>query len=172
MAKYIDAFEIDWKQFSFYAFPPFCLLSRCVQKIVQQQATGILVTPLWPNQAYFTSVLNLLIDTPRTFKASRTNLTHPVWTSPHPLHQSLVLMVGKLSGIPCMSAQFRRRLSISLCSSSWLHSMSPGTNSIKCTPTSGYNFLTNNLLIQCIPLRIRFWNFYTSSISKTSVILP
>ena len=113
MAKYIDAFKIDWKQFSFYAFPPFCLLSRCVQKIVQEQATGILVLPLWPNQAYFTSVLNLLIDTPRTFKASRTNLTHPVWTSPHPLHQSLVLMVCKLSGIPRMSAQFRRRLPIS-----------------------------------------------------------
>ena len=148
MAKYIDAFKIDWKQFSFYAFPSFCLLSRCVQKIVQEQATGILVIPMWPNQAYFTSVLNLLIDTPRTFKASRTNLTHPVWTSPHPLHQSLVLMVCKLSGIPCMSAQFRRRLPISLCSpGDILH-----TNSIKCTSTNGHNFVTKNRLIQCIPL--------------------
>ena len=108
MAKYMDSFKIDWKQFSFYAFPPFCLLSRCV--------LVILVIPLWPNQAYFTSVLNLLIDTPRTFKASRTYFTHPMWTSPHPLHQSLVLMVCKLSGSTCMSAQFRPRLPILLCS--------------------------------------------------------
>ena len=144
MAKYTDAFEIDWKQFSFYAFPLFCLLSWCAGT----GHGGILVIPLWPNQAYFTSLLNLLINTPRTFKASRTNLIHPVWTSPHPLHQSLVLMVCKLSGIPCMNAQFRRRLSISLCSpGDILH-----TNSIKCTSTNGYNFLTTNRLIQCIPL--------------------
>ena len=137
MAKYIDAFQIDWKQFSFYAFPPFCLISRCVQKIVQEQATGILIIPLWPSQAYFTSVLNLLVDMPRTFKASGTNLMHPVWTSPHSLHKSLVLMVCKLSGIPYMSAQFRRRLPISLCCpGEILH-----TNSIKCTSTNGYNFV-------------------------------
>jgi hypothetical protein len=148
MAKYIDAFQIDWKQFSFYAFPPFCLISRCVQKIVQEQATGILIIPLWPSQAYFTSVLNLLVDMPRTFKASGTNLMHPVWTSPHPLHKSLVLMVCKLSGIPYMSAQFRRRLPISLCCpGEILH-----TNSIKCTSTNGYNFVAKNRLIRCIPL--------------------
>ena len=148
MAKYIDAFKIDWKQFSFYVFPPFCLISRCVQKIVQEQATGILVIPLWPTQAYFTSVLNLLIETPRIFKMSRMNLVHPVWTSPHPLHQSLVLMVCKLSGIPCMSATFRRRLPISLCSpGEILH-----TNSIEFTSTNGYTFVAKNRLIRCIPL--------------------
>ena len=76
----------------------------------------VLVIPLWPTQTYFTSVLNLLIETPRIFKTSRMTLVHPVWTSPHPLHQSLVLMVCKLSGIPCMSATFRRRLPIPLCS--------------------------------------------------------
>ena len=148
MAKYIDAFKIDWKQFSFYAFPPFCLISRCVQKIVQEQATGILVIPLWPTQTFFTSVLNLLIETPRIFKTSRMNLVHPVWTSPHPLHQSLVLMVCKLSGIPCMSATFRRRLPISLCSpGEILH-----TNSTDFTSTNGYTFVAKNRLIRCIPL--------------------
>ena len=52
MAKHIDAFCVNWSQYVFYAFPPFCLISRCVQKIVQEQATGVLVIPMWPSQAY------------------------------------------------------------------------------------------------------------------------
>ena len=55
-AKYIDAFSIVWSGF-FYAFPPFCLASRCVQKIIQDKATGILVIPLWPTQPFFSVVL-------------------------------------------------------------------------------------------------------------------
>ena len=34
-ARFIDAFTIDWSCFFFYAFPPFCMVSRCVQKIIQ-----------------------------------------------------------------------------------------------------------------------------------------
>ena len=34
MAKFVDAFTVDWSQFFFYAFPPFCFISRCVQKII------------------------------------------------------------------------------------------------------------------------------------------
>ena len=47
MAKFVDAFTVDWSQFFFYAFPPFCLISRCVQKIIQDRATGILIIPKW-----------------------------------------------------------------------------------------------------------------------------
>ena len=32
MAKFVDAFTVDWSQFFFYAFPPFYLVSRCVKK--------------------------------------------------------------------------------------------------------------------------------------------
>ena len=52
-ARFIDAFTIDWSCFFFYAFPPFCMVSRCVQKIIQDQATGILVVPLWTTQPFF-----------------------------------------------------------------------------------------------------------------------
>ena len=59
MAKFVDAFTIDWSQFFFYAYPPFCLVSRCVQKIIHDQASGILVIPLWTTEPYFTAVLSL-----------------------------------------------------------------------------------------------------------------
>ena len=85
MAKHIDAFCVNWSQYVFYALPPFCLISRCVQKIVQEQATGVLVIPMWPSQAYFPAVMNLLIDLPLLVKASARNLVHPQLSSPHPL---------------------------------------------------------------------------------------
>ena len=40
---YIDAFTIDWAMFTNgFAFPSFCLVTRCLQKIVQDRATIIL----------------------------------------------------------------------------------------------------------------------------------
>ena len=65
VAKSVDAFTIDSSQFFFYAYPPICLVSRCVQKITHDQALGILVVPLWTTQPYFTAVLGLLTETPR-----------------------------------------------------------------------------------------------------------
>ena len=96
MAKHTDAFCVTWSQYVFYACPPFCLISRCVQKIVQEQATGVLVIPMWPSQAYFPAVTNFLIDIHLLVKASARNLVHQKLTSPHPLIHNLVLMVCKL----------------------------------------------------------------------------
>ena len=47
---YVDAFSIDWSNFNFFAFPPFSLIPRCVQKISQDKAKGILLIPVWPCQ--------------------------------------------------------------------------------------------------------------------------
>ena len=107
MTKFVDAFSIEWSQIFFYAFPPFCLISRRVQKIIHDQASGILVIPRWTTQPFFTVVLNLLIDMPRILKASAQNLIHPTLDSPHPLHQRLELLVCKLSGNPCKTQRFR-----------------------------------------------------------------
>ena len=148
MAKHIDAFKVNWSQYSFYAFLPFCLISRCVQKIVQEQATRILVIPLCPSQAYFTTVLNLLTDTPRTVKATVQHLVHPFLDNPHPLHHSLILMVCKLSGDPYMNARFHRKLPISLCSpGEMLHK-----NNTTGILSNGYTFVTKRRLIHCTPL--------------------
>ena len=148
MAKHIDAFTINWAQCTFYAFPPFCLVARCLQKIVQEQATGILVIPLWPSQAYFTTVMNLMVETPILVKATILNLVHPKLNGPHPLHSRLELMVCKLSGIPCLSAIFRQKLPRSSCAlGAKVH-----TDSTKYTSISGYSFVAKGRIIQCVPL--------------------
>ena len=108
MAKSVDAFTVDWSQFFFHAFPP---ISRCVQKIIQDRATGILIIPMWTAQPYFTVVLGLVTDTQRVLRASAQNLAHPTLASPHPLHHRLELLVCKLSGNPCKSQSFLQTLS-------------------------------------------------------------
>ena len=100
MAKFVDAFTIDWSQFFFYAYPPFCLVSTCVQKIIHDHASGILAIPLWTTQPYFTAVLSLLTETPRVLSASLQNLIHTTLDGPHPLRQQLQLVVCKLSSDP------------------------------------------------------------------------
>ena len=36
-AEAIDAFTVDWRGLQFYAFPPFCLITRCLQKILFEE---------------------------------------------------------------------------------------------------------------------------------------
>ena len=41
----IDAFSMSWKHYFFYAFPPFSCIPKVLKKILNEQATGILVVP-------------------------------------------------------------------------------------------------------------------------------
>ena len=63
-AKFVDAFSADWRNLTFYAFPPFNMVIKCVQKIQRDLATGVLVVPLWPTQAWFPRIMQMLIDVP------------------------------------------------------------------------------------------------------------
>ncbi len=52
-----NAFSISWSKYSFYAFPPFSILPQVLQKILLDKATGLLVIPNWPTQAWWPKVL-------------------------------------------------------------------------------------------------------------------
>ena len=80
---------IDWSTFSFFAFPPFSLIPRCVQKTIQDKAQGILLIPVWITQTWFPLVLQLLYSQPWIFKPSPHLLHHALFKEPHPLHKSL-----------------------------------------------------------------------------------
>ena len=49
-ATFINAFLMNWQHHYFYAFPPFSLISTCLQKIEQNQASGVLLVPVWKTQ--------------------------------------------------------------------------------------------------------------------------
>ena len=40
-----DAFCFNCERFHFYAFPPLNVISKCLQKIEKDQATGVLIVP-------------------------------------------------------------------------------------------------------------------------------
>jgi len=96
-AECVDAFTISWSGFFFYAFPPFCLILRVLQKIETDQATGILVVPNWPTQPWFPRFHALLASPSITLSVNKFLLVS-VDRQPHPLHRSLSLVAGILSG--------------------------------------------------------------------------
>ncbi|KAJ8030151.1 hypothetical protein HOLleu_26478 [Holothuria leucospilota] len=66
-----DAFSFTWTDHNFYAFPPFSMIGRCLQKIELEQATGILIAPVWTTQASFVKLMELLIAVPLLLPVSK-----------------------------------------------------------------------------------------------------
>ena len=111
----INAFHISWKDLTFYAFPPFCIIQRVLQKITEEEATGILVAPYWPTQSWWPYLTNMLINFPILLPRKRNTLTLPSNPQhPHPLHHTLQLLMCHLSGDTCKSKEFQQELQMSL----------------------------------------------------------
>lgn len=96
----VDAFTLNWKGLDFYAFPPFCLVTKCLQKINEDKATGILVVPNWPTQAWFPLLKKMFVGKPLFLSRSKSLLTQPITNEPHPLHSCLDLICCRLSPNP------------------------------------------------------------------------
>ena len=81
----VDAFSLTWSNELIYAFPPFSLIGRLVQKLRQDQGEMVLVAPVWLTQGWFTAVMELLIDLPRIFKVQQDTLSLTYSDRIHPL---------------------------------------------------------------------------------------
>lgn len=109
-AMTVDAFTINWKHSYFYAFPPFSLILKCLRKIIDDEATGILVFPYWPSQSWFPLLKDLLISDMIFFGPNK-HLLKSHSREPHPLHVSLTLAAAKLCGRRGSAAAHHRRRS-------------------------------------------------------------
>lgn len=142
-AKFINAFLMNWETYYFYAFPPFSLIATCLQKIEQDNSTGVIIVPLWTTQPWFTLLLHLLIDHPLVLHQSDRLLFLPHSNAAHPLSKRLQLMVCKVSGNPSSRELFQAKLPTS--------SYSPGqpvpTNNTPHTSRNGMTFALNGKLI-------------------------
>jgi len=56
-----DAFQHCWTHLEGYAFPPFCLIGRVLQKVQLDQATLLMITPTWQSQSWYLRLLQLSI---------------------------------------------------------------------------------------------------------------
>lgn len=93
----VDAFTISWCNHHFYAFPPFCLVLRVLQKIINDKAEGIVVVPKWPMQPWYPLFKKLLISELIEFAPNELLLSSP-FSAQHSLHRSLTMVAGVLSG--------------------------------------------------------------------------
>ena len=97
-AESVDAFTLDWSKFDFYAFPPFCLIPHCLQKIKADKAEGLLIVPNWPTQSWYPRLQAMMKGKAMILKRHASLLTQPVSNIPHPLHERLDLLCCRLSG--------------------------------------------------------------------------
>lgn len=93
----IDALTLHWGKYFFYAFPPFSLMTKCLQKIKSDKAKGILVYPVWDSQPWFPLAMSLMITEPVIFK-TRTNLLKSPLRTEHPLSKHLTLAASVFCG--------------------------------------------------------------------------
>ncbi|OXA56621.1 Polyprotein P3 [Folsomia candida] len=96
----IDAFSFTWVE-HFYAFPPFNLVNRVINKIIEDKSEGIVVVPEWKSQPWF-PLFNRLAVTPVLKLGPNKNLLfNPSYRELHPLNPKLSLMAAILSGKQC-----------------------------------------------------------------------
>lgn len=95
-AETVDAFTVIWKDF-FYAFPPFGLVGRALQKVVADKACGIMVVPLWRCQAWYPLFRKLVIGRTIILRKGTFSLFNPYRNERHQLTKDLSLMVAVVS---------------------------------------------------------------------------
>ena len=84
LSEAVDAFSLQWSKVKGYAFPPFCLLGRCLGQVLRQQVPQlVLVAPVWKTQPWYPLLLDLLIDPPVLLPQipnllTREGVTHPL----------------------------------------------------------------------------------------------
>jgi len=105
----VDAFTLNWATVGFFwAFPPFALILRCLRKISSDQATGIILVPDWPNQAWFPLFMSLTRRPPLLLRPQANLLRSPCRRQQHPQTATLGLLAAVVSGVPSPTAASRR----------------------------------------------------------------
>ena len=141
-AKIIDAFSIKWTE-SFYAFPPFSIIGRVVQKITLEESTGLLIVPFWPTQPWYSSLLKILIGVPTILPCRKDLLIHLTEKSTHPIWQRLTLLVCPVSGKDWQIQNFQQNLLTSYPKAGDPRQL----KGMKDISTSGSNFVVNGRLV-------------------------
>ena len=106
-----DALQLTWTGWTGYAFPPFCLIGKCLRKVREDETSLILIAPVWRSQPWYPALLELLIDFPLALPTDPALLMDP-FGKPHPLMIAgqLQLAAWKLSGVDSLQKEFQKKL--------------------------------------------------------------
>ena len=104
----INSFTIDWATWSpFYAFPPFLIITKVLQKVQEDRAEGIIIIPYWPNQIWFPIIMRMITKNP-IILPSRKHLLHQPQSPElhHPLLPKMKILACYISGNLWKSKEF------------------------------------------------------------------
>ena len=73
----VDAFSLNLRYLKFYAFPPFSVISAFLQQVREDRASGILIMPNWPTQAWFPQAMQMCVEPPITLHPAKHLLQLP-----------------------------------------------------------------------------------------------
>ena len=108
-----DTFSVKWNNIHGYAFPPICLIGRCLAKVREEQATLIIITPTWQGQPWYATLLQMTIENPILLPQMNNLLTGPT-NEYHPmvLAGAMTLAAWKISGKTPEIQHYRQKLEI------------------------------------------------------------
>ena len=106
-----DAMQIPWTRLKGYAFPPFVLISKILRKVREERTMILLIAPVWESQAWYPTLLSMLVDYPILLPAHSDLLTDP-FGQHHPLVLAgqLQLAAWTLSGEVTQQKEFQEKL--------------------------------------------------------------
>lgn len=100
LAKGVDGLSIDWTNLDLYAFPPFPLIAKIIQRLHRFQCRMTLIAPLRWNRSWISPLLTLCEEIPRKLPVQE-NLLFQGENVFHPDLDSINLHVFRLCGGLC-----------------------------------------------------------------------
>uniref|UniRef100_A0A914X719 Uncharacterized protein n=1 Tax=Plectus sambesii TaxID=2011161 RepID=A0A914X719_9BILA len=96
----VDAFAQNWAKICAYAFPPFCLVGRTLQKVLMDRAEILLIAPVWQTQSWRPLLLQLAVEGPFLLP-QKEQLLSAQSGEPHPLiaNHTLLLSAWQISDL-------------------------------------------------------------------------
>lgn len=148
-AKHVDAFTLNWASFDLiYLFPPFSLITRCLQKMREERAKGWMVVPMWTSQPWMGPLLQMLIKAPRLITQKTNVLRHPSSAEEHPIMTHTQLMACLLSGNNLEGEVYRQKVQ----RLSWHRGDQVRCGNIDHTLKDGHHFVIDGISIPLLRL--------------------
>ena len=108
-SKGVDALTMRWENSGNYAFPPWILIPKVIQKVRSEQVQIILITPFWPKKNWYSHLLWMSIDLPIMLQNHKIILRTAEGAPPQ-LDKDFHLIAWKLSGNQSQTREFQEKL--------------------------------------------------------------
>ena len=119
-----NAFTMSWNGYTPYIFPPFCLIGKIINKIVQEKVEkAILVFPFWRSQSWFPLILDNMCSFPVRLPRHKDLLCLPHSREIHPLSRQMRILAVEISGRRYLVEEFQQKLQMS--------SLTPGAKELE-----------------------------------------